>query len=82
MVYWPEGNEEAQWWIRHLVGYGTVRYDDPFDACGMIGRHVAYMWSKNPPKAPSDPPILKDGVKPITQIMPADMARMMKARSK
>ena len=80
MVYWPEGHEEANWVIRHLIGYGTLRYDDAFDMCAMMGRHVAYMWERQVPPAPEDPPILKAGVKPIQSIMPKDMARMMKAR--
>ncbi len=61
MVHWPKQNEEAEWILRHLTGFGTLKVDDPVDMCAMIGRHVARLWGPAKPKDPEQPPIVEPG---------------------
>lgn len=46
LVYWPQGNELAEWVIRDLIGFPTLTHDDGFDMCSMLGRHLAKVWGK------------------------------------
>lgn len=61
MILWPRNDEEANWVIRHLLGFGTLKVDDPVDMCAMIGRHVAKLWGPRPPKEPEAPPVISKG---------------------
>ena len=65
MVLWPRGHEEAEWIIRHLVGFGTLRYDDPVDMCAMFGRHCYKLWEANPtkPKKKEGPIVIEHKIK-------------------
>jgi hypothetical protein len=68
MIHWPRGNEEAEFVIRHLVGFGTLRYDDPVDMCSFMGRWVARMWEAKKTKAVEGPPTFNAGEVPIAQL--------------
>ena len=80
MVHWPRGNEEAEFVIRHLIGFGTLRFDDPVDMCAMIGRWIAKMWEAKKPNQKEGKPVFVTGEMPITSIMPKDMRRSLKKR--
>jgi hypothetical protein len=80
-VYWPN-TEEAQWWIRHLIGFPTLRYLDPVDACSMLGRWVARMWMKDRKKVEETPPVISAGEIPVSNLMPRDMMRAIGKRNR
>ena len=78
MVHWPRGNEVAEWFIRQLTGFGTLRYDDAVDACSMIGRHVAKLWETKKPKPVEPALIIKPGAIAVAGIG----AKQLKKRDK
>jgi phage terminase large subunit-like protein len=81
MVHWPRGNEEAEWVIRHLIGFGTLRYDDPVDMCAMFGRHCYRLWEAQKPKQIEGAPVFEAGEMPITALMPKGMMKQIKRRA-
>lgn len=60
MVFWPREDEEAEWVIRHLLGFGTLTIDDPVDMCSMFGRHMERIWGPAKPREEKAPPIIEN----------------------
>ena len=81
-VYWPTNNEEAVWIIRHLVGFGTLRFDDAVDMCSMMGRHVHRMWAQRKVEKVEEKPIITGEPIPVVDLMPPAMRKQVARRGK